>query len=44
MDFLGKAVRFKETVLEQIDSYKKQRRMTRAGFLEEAALEKMAET
>ena len=36
-------VTFKEGVLEQIDSYTKKRRMTRAGFLEEAALEKLAE-
>lgn len=36
-------VTFKENVLEQIDSYTKKRRMTRAGFLEEAALEKLAE-
>ena len=35
-------VTFKKGVLEQIDSYTKQRRMTRAGFLEEAALEKLA--
>ncbi|MBW2291894.1 MAG: type II toxin-antitoxin system HicB family antitoxin [Deltaproteobacteria bacterium] len=36
-------VTFREDVLEQIDSYTKRRRMTRAGFLEEAALEKLAD-
>ena len=35
-------VTFKEGVLERIDEYTKVRRMTRAGFLEEAALRKLA--
>ena len=35
-------VTFKEGVLERIDEYTKVRRMTRAGFLEEAALDKLA--
>ena len=46
-DVRPKAVRinvtFKENVLEQIDLYTGQHRMTRSGFLEEAALEKLAE-
>ena len=31
------------TVLEQIDSYTRVRRMARAGFIEAAALDKLAE-
>jgi predicted RNase H-like HicB family nuclease len=36
-------VTFKEHVLERIDDYASKHRMTRAGFLEDAALKKLAE-